>query len=140
MAASRAPATMARARRSSASSPYPGKEPQDSERQRRSMVADVAHVLRTPLSNIQGHIEAMQDGLLQPDAATLDTVHRQTLYLNRLVSDLSLLAQTEAQELRLQLEHESIVDIAARVVDSFRPRAKLNPSAWTPTCLTACPS
>ncbi|MXZ91146.1 MAG: HAMP domain-containing protein [Chloroflexi bacterium] len=97
---------------------------EDSERQRRSMVADVAHELRTPLSNIQGHIEAMQDGLLQPDAATLDTVHRQTLYLNRLVSDLSLLAQTEAQELRLQLEHESIVDIAARVVDSFRPRAE----------------
>lgn len=97
----------------------------NSERQRRSMVADVAHELRTPLSNIQGHVEAMQDGLLQPDAATLDTVHRQTLYLNRLVSDLSLLAQTEAQELRLQLEPESIAGIAARVTDSFRPRAEL---------------
>ena len=98
---------------------------EDSERQRRSMVADVAHELRTPLANIQGHIEAMQDGLLQPDAATLDTVHRQTLYLNRLISDLSLLAQTEAQELRLQLEPGSIADLAARVTDSFRPRAEL---------------
>ena len=98
---------------------------EDSERQRRSMVADVAHELRTPLSNIQGHIEAMQDGLLQPDAATLDTVHQQTLYLNRLVSDLNLLAQTEARELRLQLEPESIADIASRVADSFRPRAEL---------------
>ena len=98
---------------------------EDSERQRRSMVADVAHELRTPLSNIQGHVEAMQGGLLQPDAATLDTVHRQTLYLNRLVSDLSLLAQTEAQELRLLLEPESIADLAARVTDSFRPRSEL---------------
>ena len=97
---------------------------EDSERQRRSMVADVAHELRTPLSNIQGHIEAMQDGLLQPDAATLDTVHQQTLYLNRLVSDLRLLAETEAQELRLQLEYEPIADFAARVADSFRPRAE----------------
>ena len=97
----------------------------DSERQRRSMVSDVAHELRTPLANILGHVEAMQDGLLQPDADTLDTVHQQTLYLNRLVSDLSLLAQTEAQELRLQLEPESIADVAARVTDSFRPRAEL---------------
>ena len=76
---------------------------EDSERQRRGMVSDVAHELRTPLANIQGHIEAIQDGLLQPDADTLDTVHQQTLYLNRLISDLSLLAQTEARELRLQL-------------------------------------
>ena len=96
---------------------------EDSERQRRGMVSDVAHELRTPLANIQGHIEAMQDGLLQPDADTLDTVHQQTLYLNRLISDLSLLAQTEARELRLQLEPESIADIAARVAASFRPRA-----------------
>ncbi len=100
---------------------------EDSERQRRAMVADVAHELRTPLSNIQGHVEAMQDGLLQPNGATLDTVHQQTLYLNRLVSDLSLLALTEARELRLQLEPESIADIATRVADSFRPRADAKP-------------
>ena len=97
---------------------------EDSERQRRAMVSDVAHELRTPLSNIQGHIEAMQDGLLQPDATTLDTVHQQTLYLSRLVSDLRLLALTEARELRLQPEPASIADIAARVADSFRPRAE----------------
>ena len=108
---------------------------EDSECQRRSMVSDVAHELRTPLANIQGHVEAMQDGLLQPDAATLDTVHQQTLYLNRLVSDLSLLAQTEARELRLQLEPESISDIALRVTDSFRPRAEIQ-SVRLDTALT----
>ena len=97
----------------------------DSERQRRSMVADVAHELRTPLSNIQGHVEAMQDGLLQPNAATLDTLHQQTLYLNRLVSDLRLLAETESEELRLLREPESIAEIASRVAASFRPRAEL---------------
>ena len=37
---------------------------QDAERQRRSLVADVAHELRTPLANIQGHVEAIQDGLI----------------------------------------------------------------------------
>ena len=95
-----------------------------SERQRRTMVSDVAHELRTPLANIQGHIEAMQDGLLQPDAATLDTVHRQALYLNRLVDDLRLLAESEARELRLRMEPESVAEIVERVASSFRPRAE----------------
>ena len=95
-----------------------------SERQRRTMVSDVAHELRTPLSNIQGHIEAMQDGLLAPDAAALDTVHRQALYLNRLVDDLGLLAATEARELRLQQEPTPVAEIVDRVVASFKPRAE----------------
>ena len=43
---------------------------EDAERQRRNMVADVAHELRTPLSNIQGYTEALKDGLLEPDGAT----------------------------------------------------------------------
>ena len=95
-----------------------------SERQRRTMVSDVAHELRTPLSNIQGHIEAMQDGLLEPDAAALDTVHRQALYLNRLVDDLRVLAAAEAKELRLQQEPTPVGEIVDRVVTSFKPRAE----------------
>ena len=97
---------------------------QESERQRRNMVSDVAHELRTPLANIQGHVEAMQDGLLEPDPENLDTVHRQTLYLTRLVNDLRLLAETEARELRLEREPQSVVDILSRVAASFRPRAE----------------
>ena len=96
---------------------------EESERQRRAMVSDVAHELRTPLANIQGHIEALQDGLLEPDAATLDTVHRQALHLNRLVNDLRLLAESEARGLRLELEPVSVGEIVQRVTASFRARA-----------------
>ena len=95
-----------------------------SERQRRAMVSDVAHELRTPLANIQGHIEAMQDGLLEPDPTTLDTIHQQALYLNRMVEDLRLLSATEARELRLELEPTSITEIIERVAASFQPRAE----------------
>src|SRR5690606_41141543 len=37
------------------------------ERLRRTMVNDVAHELRTPLSNIQGYMEGLRDGVIQPD-------------------------------------------------------------------------
>ena len=96
---------------------------EESERQRRTLVSDVAHELRTPLANIQGHIEAMQDGLLQPDPATLDNVHRQALHLNRLVGDLRLLAESEARELQLELEPVALGEIVQRVTASFRARA-----------------
>ena len=96
---------------------------ENSERQRRTMVADVAHELRTPLANIQGHVEAMQDGLMQPNSDNLSAVHQQTLHLNHLVSDLRLLAETEASELSLEMEPTSIVDVVNETAASFRPRA-----------------
>lgn len=97
---------------------------EDSERQRRNMVADVAHELRTPLTNLQGHIEAVQDGLLEPDESTLDTMHRQAVYLNRLVDDLSLLASTESRDFQLTRETVSMAEVVSQVAESFQPRAE----------------
>ena len=97
---------------------------QDAERQRRSLVADVAHELRTPLANIQGHVEAIQDGLIPADDAALETLHRQAGYLTRLVNDLRLLAQSEARELRLDMGPAAADELVERVAASFRPRAE----------------
>ncbi len=93
------------------------------EQQRKNLVADVAHELRTPLSNIQGYVEAMRDGVLEPDQATLDTVHAQTMHLGRLVEDLRLLAQTESEDFRLNLEQESLGDVLRHSVEGFRARS-----------------
>jgi len=39
---------------------------------RKRLTADVAHELRTPLANLQGHLEAMIDGIWAPDAERRD--------------------------------------------------------------------
>ena len=49
---------------------------QNAEEQRRNLVSDVAHELRTPLSNIQGYLEAVKDGLLEANEETIDTIYR----------------------------------------------------------------
>ena len=49
---------------------------QNAEEQRRNLVADVAHELRTPLSNIQGYLEAVKDWLLEANEETIDTIYR----------------------------------------------------------------
>lgn len=97
---------------------------QGAEEQRRNLMADVAHELRTPLSNIQGYIEAVRDGLLQPDANTLDTIHQQVLHLARLVEDLRLLALVEAGALTLTRDLDSLEIVLRRSVESFGARAK----------------
>ena len=97
---------------------------EEAERQRRNLVADVAHELRTPLSNIQGYVEAVRDGVLEPDRGTVDTIHQQVLYLAHLVEDLRLLAEAESNELRLDLRPDSIAEVLDKSVEAFRPRAE----------------
>ena len=96
----------------------------NAERQRRNMVADVAHELRTPLSNIQGYVEAVRDGVLEPDSATVNTIHEQVVHLTGLVEDLRLLAQTEADDFTLNREPGSLVDAVRASVEAVRARAE----------------
>ena len=97
---------------------------ENAERQRRNMVADVAHELRTPLSNIQGYVEAVKDGVLQPDRGTIGTIHQQVLYLSNLVEDLRLLTETEADDFRLNREPASLVDTIRESVEGARAKAE----------------
>lgn len=70
--------------------------------ERQSMIADIAHELRTPLSVIQGNLEAMLDGVLSATPEELTSLHQETLLLNRLISDLRTLSLAEAGQLRLE--------------------------------------
>ena len=97
---------------------------QNAEEQRRNLVADVAHELRTPLSNIQGYLEAVKDGLLEANEETIDTIYQQALHLSQLVEDLRLLALVEGGNLRLNLVEDSLPDVLNRSVEAFRARAE----------------
>ena len=97
---------------------------EEAERHRRNLTADIAHELRTPLSNIQGYLEAIKDGLIQPTPETIDTIHRQALHLSRLVEDLRLLAQVEAGALQLQLTPARLEELLQSAVEAVRPRAE----------------
>ncbi len=97
---------------------------EEAERHRRNLVADVAHELRTPVSNIQGYLEAIKDGLLEPGADTIDTIYGQVLHLSRLVEDLRLLAQVEAGALQLHRTPGPLPELLQHCLDAVRPRAE----------------
>lgn len=87
------------------------------EQLRRNMVTDVAHELRTPLSNIRGYLEALQDGLVQPNADVIASLHEETMLLNRLVDDLQELALAEAGQLTLVKQPTYIEEVVRRAVN-----------------------
>ncbi len=90
---------------------------------RRNMVADIAHELRTPLSVIQGNLEALLDGVFPLDREHVAVVHEETLLLSRLVADLRDLALAEAGELRLELSVTDVAEVIAGTVKGFQAQA-----------------
>jgi len=92
------------------------------EQLRRNLVADVAHELRTPLSNIQGYLEAIRDRLMKPNAATIRSLNEETALLSRLVDELQELSLAEAGELKLVYQAEDIAKLVKQAVTSWQPQ------------------
>lgn len=83
-----------------------------SERQRKTMVSDVAHELRTPLVNVRGWLEAAQDGVAELDPPLVASLLEETVLLQYLIDDLQDLALADAGKLRV---HPEAVDVRSIV-------------------------
>ncbi|MCA2002613.1 MAG: HAMP domain-containing protein, partial [Chloroflexi bacterium] len=110
------------------------------DRERRDMLADIAHELRTPLSVIRGRLEGIVDGVYPDTGATVSTALEQTYLLERLVDDLRLLTLAEARQLHFEVKPTDLGRLAQRVTDLFQAEAReknislaLNRLAETPT-------
>ena len=90
------------------------------EKLRRNMVADVAHELRTPLSNVAGYLEAIRDDVVKPDKATIASLSEETDLLSRLVDDLQELALADAGELKLIRQSEDLTQLIEQAVKAVR--------------------
>lgn len=94
------------------------------EAQRKAMVSDVAHELRTPLSNIRGWLEAAQDGVADPDTAFIASLHEEAVQLQHIIDDLQDLAQADAGALRLRAEPVRIEELLSQVAAAHQARAE----------------
>lgn len=93
------------------------------EEQRRAMVSDIAHELRSPLNNIRVWLEAAEDGIAEPDDDFTTSLLEEALQLQHLIDDLQDLAAADAGVLRLHREDVFVRDLLHQVATAHRAAA-----------------
>ncbi|WP_329134752.1 HAMP domain-containing histidine kinase [Streptomyces sp. NBC_01476] len=96
---------------------------EQSEGLRKAMVSDVAHELRTPLSNIRGWLEAAQDGLVVPDKELVGSLLDEAVLLQHVIDDLRDLSAADAGELRLRTAELDLTELLGQVTTAHRGNA-----------------
>jgi two-component system sensor histidine kinase BaeS len=85
-------------------------------------VAQTSHELRTPLSILRAHIEALIDEVRAPCRAEFEVLHKETLRLTKLVSDLNDLARADSGALAFKKEAVDVVGLLDDSVNAFSDR------------------
>ncbi|MCX7970401.1 MAG: HAMP domain-containing histidine kinase [Negativicutes bacterium] len=91
---------------------------------RRLLLANIAHELKTPLTVIQGNVEGMLDNVVERSDENLLLLKDEVHQLSRLVSDLRDIALAENRQLSLDRRPVPVSDIVLRAVADFRPLAE----------------
>ena len=96
------------------------------EQRRLELIGDVAHELRTPVSTLQGYLEGLLDGVIEPDEPTLAKLHDEAGRLRRLIDDLQELSKAEARQITLNLRQVNPLELARvaaeRIADGFKEK------------------
>lgn len=87
---------------------------------RKSLVADVAHELRTPLAIIQAKLESIQAGALEATEEVILHVSDEVYRLSRLVNDLQQLSLAESKTLSLHKERTEINGFVEAILSQFQ--------------------
>ncbi|WKE64567.1 ATP-binding protein [Gallaecimonas kandeliae] len=88
--------------------------------QKNQMLAEVTHDLRTPLAMVKVQLEAMQDGVLQPDERSYEALQARLAGLNHLVGDIYQLSLMDSGALVLHKAPVELGKLVASVVDAFQ--------------------
>ncbi|MEZ4770041.1 MAG: ATP-binding protein [Caldilineales bacterium] len=95
-----------------------------SDQQRRNLMADVAHELRTPLHIIQGNLEGVLDGVYQATPDHIEATLDETRLLARLVEDLRVLSLAEAGHLPMVMGPVDVGELLEDAATSFSGQAE----------------
>ena len=95
-----------------------------SDRERREMLADIAHELRTPLSVIRGRLEGIVDGIYPDNGPQVSMALEQAYLLQRLIDDLRLLTLAETRQLPFDQKLFDVGQVIERVMEIFSAEAR----------------
>ena len=94
------------------------------EQLRRQWAEDVAHDLRTPVSVLQGQLEALVDGVFKADEQRLLKLLKETEKLEQLVNSLSLLSRLETPDFTPNLQTIDVQNFLLALCGRYEEEAK----------------
>ena len=90
--------------------------------ERRRLVSDLAHEVRTPLAILQGNLEELVDEVAEPTPKRLSSLHEEVLRLGALVAGLDALAHAEAPVAVIDRAPVELAALTAAQVEALRPQ------------------
>ncbi|MEF3307414.1 HAMP domain-containing sensor histidine kinase [Paenibacillus sp. GYB004] len=100
------------------------KELKKQEDWRHALMEDLTHELRTPLTTLLTQIEAIVDGVYDPEPHRLQDIYDELIRLSRLVNDLERLSEAESARFSLYVRRTNMVELARTVYSNFLPLAR----------------
>jgi len=89
------------------------------EKLRKQLTQDVAHELRTPLTSVQGHMEAMIDGIWPMNKERLSSCYDEIIRIKRLISSIDDLSSVENDNVLLYKEEFDISKLIIRLLNNY---------------------
>jgi two-component system sensor histidine kinase BaeS len=94
---------------------------EEQERLRREFVANAAHELKTPLTNLQGYLEALRDDVIPADRETFQSLWEEAERLVRLARSLDMLPTAGSEAVRRELVEVDVAAVARASSDLAAP-------------------
>ena len=98
-----------------------------------TMIADIAHELRTPISVILGKIEAIQDGIYEADDQAMNLLHSQISSLKNLVNDLYELSESDRGSLKYKMQKIDLIALVKQNYQNYQLKFKQKDIEFTLT-------
>ena len=95
----------------------------EQENLRKQLTGDIAHEIRTPLTSIKGHLDAIIAGIWQPTNDRLNSINEEVTRITNLVDDLSKLAKFDSGKNNLNKEVVNLENYIKNIVYNYEGKA-----------------
>lgn len=93
------------------------------ENNRKALIANISHDLKTPITSINGYIEAVLEVETMPEESLrryLRIISNNTIYMNKLIDDLFLFSKLDMQKLEFKFETVRIKPYFNDLMEEFK--------------------
>ncbi|WP_042478514.1 sensor histidine kinase [Bacillus ndiopicus] len=99
------------------------KEQRNLENNRKELIANISHDLKTPITSIIGYVEGLQEGVAdtpEKQEKYLQTIHAKSIALNYLIEELFLYSKLDAEAISFHYERIDLVQFLKHVVEELQ--------------------